>query len=444
MTTPATTMPRRSNGVRVTAGLALGAALLAAAPLPSRAQSGVALPAGVAPSAPATDVAVLGFDEALARALERNPALVAARGGREVAAAQLRRARAWQNPTLDIEAEKVLGPGQDSDFDSAETTVSLIQPLPIGGGRAAAIRGARAGEAGAEAGAELAMRELRRDVAIAYADAIAAERLAGIARERARLGAETRDAVARRLAAGLESELQRARIEVDTSGLQAAARRAAAEAMARRRALAALWREDAVAARLDDAWFDAAGRATAPALGLVSDVATHPRLRGAEQAVLRAGAALEAARAQRFTGLEARIGSRSFGSAVGIGDQAFVLGLALPLPVWNRNGAGIAEARVALASAEAAAERVRRELEGARVAAAAELEAADIELRALSASGLPAAQSAAALARRGYEAGRLSLLERIDAERSLSDLRERLELARRAMHRARAELESLR
>ena len=63
---------------------------------------------------------------------------------------------------------------------------------------------------------------------------------------------------------------------------------------------------------------------------------------------------------------------------------------------------------------------------------------------AATARDAPAAESAAGLARQGYDAGRLSLLERLDAERSLSDVRERLEVARRQVQRARAELESLR
>jgi cobalt-zinc-cadmium efflux system outer membrane protein len=431
--------------VATRAAAVLGAVLLATTSLPLAAQ----LPSGggtgaVGVGAPAAPAAMLTFEVALARALERSPAILAARGGREVAAAQSRRARAWSNPVLDIEVENVLGEGGYADFASAETTVSLVQPLPLGGGRAAAIRGARAGEAGAAAAAELADRELRRDVAIAYAEAVAADRLAGIERERARLGAETRAAVDRRFAAGLESELQRSRIEVETSGLQAAARRAAAEAASRRRALAALWRESTVVEPLDERWFDAAAATGSGAVAAEAAAPEHPRVRSAGQAVVRAGAALEAARAQRFSGAEARLGTRQFAISSAGGSQAFVIGLALPLPLWDRNGAGIAEARVALTAAEVEVERAQRELDGARADASAELEAAGLEVRALAEVGLPAAQSAANLARQGYDAGRLSLLERLAAERSLSDVRERLELARREWQRARAMLESLR
>ncbi len=386
---------------------------------------------------------LLSFEQALERALERSPTMLAVRGARDVASAQRRRAGAWENPTLEIEAENILGQGDYTDFDAAETTVSLTQALPLGGARRAAIRGAEAGEAQAEARAELAARELRRDVAIAYADAVAADRLAAIRRERARLGAETLEVVEKRSNAGLESDLQRARVEVDTVSLQAAARRAASEALARRRALASLWREETVGEPLDDAWFDGTDQPAGRARLAPASESEHPRLRSADLGVRGALADLDAAKAQRFAGVEARVGTRRFADQPGDNDQAFVIGLALPLPLWDRNGVGIAEARAALASAEVEAESARFALRGERASVAAELEAARMEVNALATRGLPAAESAARLARQGYEAGRLSLLERLEAERQVSDVNERLVEVRREAQRARAVLESL-
>ena len=158
----------------------------------------------------------------------------------------------------------------------------------------------------------VAALELRRDVAFAYAEAIAADRLAGIARERAALGAQTRAAVERRHAAGLESDLQRARVEVETAGMQADARRRAAAALAHRRALASHWREATVTAALDEAWFDAApDTAFSAAPYPVPDTApTHPRLVVARARVEQARAEIEAARRAPFSGLEATVGTR--------------------------------------------------------------------------------------------------------------------------------------
>lgn len=428
--------PRRSNTARVRRhvrshgavapllAVLFGAAGVVTAPVPARSAN-----AG----------AVLTLEQALARAGERSPLLATAESRREVAAARLRQARAWENPTLAIDVENVLGRGEYVDFGAAETTVSLSQPLPLGGGRAAGRRGARAAAELAAVETELAVREVRREVAIAYAEAIAADRIAAIERERARIGIETREAVERRFGSGLESELQRSRVAVETSGLQAAARRAAAGSQARRRELAALWRDETVSEALDESWFDAAPAAVAAAA-----TPAHPRLERSRLAVERARAALEAQRGARFGGLEATVGARRFADAPQDSDRAWVLGVSMPLPLWDRNGGAIAEARAELVAAEIEAERAARMLEAEREEAVAEHEAARIELDALVASGLPAASAAVRLAQQGYDAGRLSLRERLDAERALSDVREQLVAARLQLRRAEAQLDGLR
>jgi cobalt-zinc-cadmium efflux system outer membrane protein len=384
----------------------------------------------------AADAPVLSFGQALERASSGGPLALVARSEREVAAARARQARAWQNPTLSVEVENVLGRGPHRDFEAAETTVSLTQPLPIGGGRGSLLRAARADEAAAEAGAALTALDLRRDLAIAYAEAVAADRLAAIGRERAALGAQTRAAVERRHAAGLESDLQRARVEVETAAMQAEARRTAVASLAHRRALAAYWREETVTAPLDDAWFDASP--ASPATG-TPDGAAHPRLVIARARLDEARARLEAARGASFGGVEATVGTRRFKDAPDA-DRAWVLALSMPLPLWDRNGAGIAEARAALQAAELDAERAARDMAAESEAAGAEFEAARFEVEALVATGLPAAASAARLAAQGYEAGRLSLLERLDAERAWVQAREQLVTARLRLRSAEARL----
>lgn len=397
--------------------------------------------ASVALAQPATTT--LTLDAAIARAMERSAFVVTAMAERQVADAQLQSASAWANPTLHVELENVLGKGSNADFDAAETTVSLAQELPIGGHRGALRRAARASQASASAGLQVAQLSVRRDVTIAYAEAIAADRLATIARSRASIAAETRRAVEQRYAAGLESELQNSRIAVETSGLQAAAQRAAAGALAARRRLAQYWRTDTVVEPLDDVWFDASSGATngraAVALGLDG---THPRVQQLQLATARAQAELDAVRAQRLSGLEATLGTRRFKDLPSDSNQAFVLGVSVPLPLWDRNRAGIASARAELMRMELELEQTGRDLAAQYQFAVAELGAATLEVQALAAA-LPAAESAARLSSQGYDAGRLSLLERLSAERALFDAREQLEGARLAAHRAQADLASL-
>ncbi len=388
---------------------------------------------GAQGSKPAT--APLTLQQALDQARQRSPALQAAAADQDVAAARLRAARAWPNPTLGIETENVLGDGAFADFGAAETTVTLSQPLPWGGGRRAGLNVAKLDRQVAAIELQLARRTVRHDVTVAYAEALAADRLSLIARERARVANETQAAVEKRFAAGLESELQRARIAVESSGLRAAARRALAESDARSSALARLWRDDRLDQPLDGAWFDSTDDAAA-----LPAASEHPRIALAQLQRARAAAAFDAARAQRVGGIEATVGTRQFKDLPSDSNRAFVLGLAMPLPLWQRNWVDVAETRARLGQAEIDAEAAPRELRAAERRARAELEAALLDARALAAAGLPAAESAARLSQQGYDAGRLSLLERLSAERSLFDVREQLERARLAVRIAQAAL----
>lgn len=394
--------------------------------------------ASLAPSA-AADIGALTLEQAIQRSLERSPQMLGVTADREVADARLQGARAWPNPTLDIASENVLGSGPFSGFDAAETTIAIAQDLPLGGQRSASIRSARAGQEAVAAQQLLTRIDLRRDVTIAFAEAVAAERLAGIARDRARIAAETRAAVQQRLDAGLESDLQRARIEVETGSAQATARRAASQVMAARRHLAQFWREDTVVEPLDSAWFDSIGGVPA----LSGSLDTHPQRLTARHALTQAQATLAAERARRIPVVTATFGVRRFAEAVDGEDQAFVLGLSLPLPFGDRNAEGIADARAQVLRAELAEEAAARELRATQVSMTDELEAALLEVRALVEHGVPAAKSAAELAQRGYAAGRVPLLDRLAAETALNEELEKLENARLAAHRARAALQGL-
>lgn len=387
----------------------------------------------------AAEPGALTLEQAISRALERGPQMSGAAAETAVADARLQAARAWPSPTLDVAAENVLGSGPFSGFDSAETTIAIAQDLPLGGQRSASVRGARAGQDAAAAQQQLARLELRRDVTIAFAEAVAADRIAEIARDRARIATEMRAAVQRRLEEGLESELQRARTEVATGSAQASARRAASHAMTARRHLAQFWRDETVSEPLDSSGFDAPIAGPVPAASLDS----HPQRLKARHELTRAQSQLVAERARRVPVVTATFGVRRFAEAVDGEDQAFVLGLSLPLPFGDRNAEGIADARAQLLQAELAEELAGRELRATQSSMTDELDAALLEVRALVEHGVPAAESAAELAQRGHAAGRVPLDDRLAAESALADEREKLVLARLAAHRARAALASL-
>lgn len=382
----------------------------------------------------------LTLEAALQRALERGPVLAAAEAAAELARASRSQARLPTNPQLTIETENVFGEGAFRDFDAAETTVSLHQPVAIGGKRRARLEAADAAVAQARLGLELARRETRRDVTIAYARAVLADRLAALARERQRAMLALRDAIRRRVAVGLDSDLQLARVEVEAAATLGAVNRAQSEASIARRGLGRWLGVELVPESLDGAWFDQpAGAPTVAAF----DVERHPHWlrRRAREAELEFRATL----AQRAAIPDATLslGIRRFAGTPPGENDALTIALAIPLPLWDRNAVGIAAARSELLQARIDVADARRELADDFANASAALSAAAAELATLEALGLPAARSAAALAARGHEAGRLSLLERLTAERALHDVEEAIERARYAARASRARLDYL-
>ena len=138
----------------------------------------------------------------------------------------------------------------------------------------------------------------------------------------------------------------------------------------------------------------------------------------------------------------ARAGSAGFRRLAGEDATAFVGGVSVPFPIFDRNRGATQAARAELNGAEA---RLRQaELEASSDAASAQAQARSAVLRVQAAtSGESAAAEAYRLARLGYDAGRLPLLELSSARRSLATARIRTLDARLAQVRAQAEIARL-
>jgi len=151
-------------------------------------------------------------------------------------------------------------------------------------------------------------------------------------------------------------------------------------------------------------------------------------------------AALAATRAQRISNLSVTAGTQYFSDE---GETAFVMGLGMALPLFDRKEGEIQAAAARLSKARE--EGVAAEL-GARTAMAeayAELAAAHDQAAALEGSVIPAAEAAFAAAREGYLQGKFGYLEVLDAQRTLFEVRGQYVEALRTYHKARVEMERL-
>jgi cobalt-zinc-cadmium efflux system outer membrane protein len=324
-------------------------------------------------------------------------------------------AAARPNPTLGLTVENLAGSGPYKDFGGAEMTLSIEQPLELGGKRAARTSAAQADLVAARARGAQGQVEFARDLALAYANAEAAQQRLAIAQDGVDLALA--DARAARL---LVDNGKEAQVRV----LQAEAGLAAARAD-----LGAMQAEaEASLTRLRTLTGSPNGY-TAVAGGLL-DVA--PTAAVPEPAFSPAVAAARAERdaAERRIALEKTRRVPDVAVSFGVrrlqGDDATaaVFGVSVPLPLFDRNRGAVAAASANAQAAEARLAMVQAEQDGDRRAASAQVAAAGQTLEA-SGQAQGAASEAYRLARIGYDAGRLPLSEVLAARRDLIAARSR-------------------
>jgi cobalt-zinc-cadmium efflux system outer membrane protein len=123
--------------------------------------------------------------------------------------------------------------------------------------------------------------------------------------------------------------------------------------------------------------------------------------------------------------------------------QAFVAGVSLPIPVFNLNRAGIKRAGYELNAVRLEQRGTALSLEAALAETYGNYVSAYEEADALKNTLLPGAEEAFAFARGGYDAGKFSYLEVLDAQRTLFDARRQLNESTLEYHRQLAILERM-
>lgn len=353
--------------------------------------------------------------ELLDEALKSAPRALAVEAELAAAAGRARQARAWSNPSLALELENFSGSGPFRGSSQSQSTLSVTQSLPIWGQLGARARAGQAALAASERQTQQARADLAYDIVVAYATAEWAQRAESLAAADRDRAAGDLDAVRALVRAGREPELRQAQAEaLDAAAATrlVTARATLRQALLNLSALAgAPAAYDTVAPALLEREPVASMATPAAAPALSSDAMPVVATALAERDAARARAVVERKRALPDVSLS--VGRRRFGDGP---DQAWVGGLGVSLPLFDRNQGSIAAAQAEVRAAEARAQAVRLEASAARTAAEVQFAAATDRL-ATARKGDEAAGEAYRLARIAYDAGRLSWLELSNARR---------------------------
>nr|WP_267967265.1 MULTISPECIES: TolC family protein [unclassified Pseudomonas] len=354
----------------------------------------------------------LSLEQALDAAFAQNPDFAAI--GREIGIAEGERRQAGliPNPELSWEVE-------DTRRDTSTTTVTLSQALELGGKRGARIEVAEAGQAIARLELERQRNSLRADVIQAFHAALRAQTALELAQQSQALTERGLRVVEGRVRAGQSSPVEATRAQVQLAQAEAAVRRARTERGVANQALARL--TGSAEARFDR--LDASNLSPGPAPQterLLAKVEQTAEWRLAAAQIERGDASLGSEKAQRIPNLTVSLGSQYSREDR---ERVNVVGLSMPLPLFDRNQGNVLAAARRADQARDLRNAVDLRLRSETRSALEQWGTAMGEVQAYDRTILPAAQQAVDTATRGFEMGKFAFLDVLDAQRTLIEAR---------------------
>ena len=343
------------------------------------------------------------------------------------------------NPEIGFEAGNVAGSGEFGGTDSAELTYSLTQTVEIGGERSARRNAAKAARGAAATALMAEQLNIKRDVRIAYYDALAKDEAVKLAVEQEQLAKYVLQTVSEQVQAAVEQEIQLSKAEVAYTTSVIARERKEHELKIAKERLAKLLGSSTLDSSLDHAHlFELKPPASIENyrvnLARIPDIQRFFHVRMEKESLLN----LE--RARTIPDPSFSFGVRDFKVS---GDQAFIFSVSLPIPVFNQNRGNVARARAEAKRAVNDARQAKLILEQQLMENWEQWSTYYSEARRLRTELLPSAERAFKLARIGFAKGRFSYHEVLDAQRTLFDARSQYYDSLRRYHTARANVERL-
>ena len=366
---------------------------------------------------------------------ERNRELIAARRTLESAGVQREIAAVRPNPTLSLNSSSIsnhpgTGPGPANQW-RIDTILRIDQPIERGGKRELRMDAAEGLERAARGDSLDVLRTQLAQVRGAYYDLKQAEEKVTVLAETAQLFGRTLSAAQARLKAGDLAAADVAKVQVDHERAQNDARGAEADLARARLALAYMIGEerDAAALRAGDAW-PPVERPDPAAVerAVAGSVETRPDVVAARARVAAAEKLRDLAKSQQTRDIT--IGAQyernpinAPSSVTGAPVDSVGFGISLPLFTGNDFSADIRRAEVDRYAALDALERVRA-VAGSEVRrAASDLAAAAERVERYDSTLLQAAQRTAQAVEFAFQRGANSVLEVLDARRTLRAVR---------------------
>ncbi|CAL60732.1 Cobalt-zinc-cadmium resistance protein CzcC precursor (Cation efflux system protein CzcC) [Herminiimonas arsenicoxydans] len=358
-------------------------------------------------SAKPTVLTRLTLAAALDLAFNANPEIAVARREAQATEGSIQQAGLIPNPELETLVE-------DSKRETRTTTMQINQTIELGGKRGARINAAERGRDFALMELKAKQADIRAKVISAFYDVLVGQERYRLAEESVELAKRATQIAARRVLSGKISPVEETRARVAESGVRIELAQATNELETARRQLAATWGDVAPRfERVEDPETDL------PALALLPELTQRlqqsPTLLRAKIEVERRQAMVEVELSRRIPDVTVSLGAKRDEQ---MGRNQAVIGLSMPIPVFDRNQGNVLESlrRTDKARDELIATEVNLNVELGQ--AHGRLSTARLETELIKTEILPGAQRNYEATTKGFELGKFSFLEVLDAQRT--------------------------
>lgn len=373
----------------------------------------------------------LTLSAAIDFALTANPELSAAANELRAVEGAVIQAGTLPNPEISTLVEDT------QNKATRTTTVQINQLIELGGKRAARIASAERGRDVASADLAAKRLDIRASVVGNFFDVLVAQERVLQTEDLLGLAQRATQAASRRVIAGKISPVEETKARVAEASARVEWNQAKRDLVVTRNRLAATWGSQTVRFGRVEGRTD-----SLPEILSTKEIERRlnnsPALARARHEADRFAALADLERSRRIPNITVSLGSKRVEE---LGRNQAIVGVSIPFPIFDRNQGNVLEAlrRADKARDERSAEEVRLRMEVAQNQEL--LKALVVEAQALQDEILPGARSAYDAASKGFELGKFSFLEVLDAQRTFFQARAQYLKSLSEAHRTAAELE---
>lgn len=382
--------------------------------------------------------ATLSLQQALQLAEQHSPVLAAAQANMQSAEAAVDTAAAFPNPEIELMSGQVR-PRVTGQGTTSINTATLSQPIELPGVRSNRQKMAQAGVGAGKAQLLQTRHLLTSRIKLAFYDALRWEEARRVVAENRELLQQMRNRVKVKVDVGEAPRYELIKAEAEAMAADNSLKSTELRLQQARSLLRSLIGKPLPQdLKLQP---DNTSPAAPPALEQIQQelLERHPQVQLAEAETRRAMARVEMERSLRLPQPTLKLNQERTEEA-----RQWMVGVALPLPLWNRRAGPIGEAVAGLHQAEAQAQQARLSLITELEQAYSRYEIASSQVQTFESGLLREAEAALKVAEAAYRFGERSILDYIDAQRVLRTTQLEFLNARYELQAALTELERLR